>query len=162
PWQGCEAVVERRAGRRHELRPRPAGGQARGADVRSLDPRVRVAGGHRVRGASRHPPDRGLRRGQGERPSAAHGQAHVRASGRAGEFEGVAVAVEAEPRGTGAAFASARQALEGFEGDVLVLSGDTPLLTPELLEELVAEHRRTDADVTILSFEPQRPFPYGR
>jgi len=80
----------------------------------------------------------------------------------AGEFEGVEVAVQAEPRGTGDAIASARQALEGFEGDVLVLSGDTPLLTPKLLEELVAEHRRTDADVTILSFEPQRPFPYGR
>jgi bifunctional UDP-N-acetylglucosamine pyrophosphorylase / glucosamine-1-phosphate N-acetyltransferase len=80
----------------------------------------------------------------------------------AGEFEGVEVAVQAEPRGTGDAVAAARPALEGFEGDVLVLSGDTPLLTPELLGELVAEHRRTDADVTILSFEPERPFPYGR
>src|SRR5438552_1040331 len=72
----------------------------------------------------------------------------------AGEFEGVEVAVQPEPRGTGDAVAAARPALEGFEGDLLVLSGDTPLLTPELLGELVAEHRRSGADVTILSFEP--------
>src|SRR5436305_14996236 len=80
----------------------------------------------------------------------------------AGEFEGVEVAVQVEPRGTGDAVASARPALEGFEGDVLVLSGDTPLLTPELLEELVAEQRRADAGVTIPSFEPRRPSPYCR
>ncbi len=80
----------------------------------------------------------------------------------ADEFEGVDVAVQAEPRGTGDAVAAAREPLEGFEGDVLVLSGDTPLLTTELLQDLVDEHRRAAADVTILSFEQERPFPYGR
>jgi bifunctional UDP-N-acetylglucosamine pyrophosphorylase/glucosamine-1-phosphate N-acetyltransferase len=78
------------------------------------------------------------------------------------EFEGVDVAVQAEPRGTGDAVAAAREPLEGFEGDILVLSGDTPLLTRELLQDLIDEHRRAAADVTILSFEPERPFPYGR
>ena len=80
----------------------------------------------------------------------------------AGELEGVEVAVQTEARGTGDAVAAARGALDGFEGDVLVLSGDTPLLTRELLEGLVAEHRRAGTDVTILSFEPERPLPYGR
>ena len=80
----------------------------------------------------------------------------------ADEFEGVDVAVQAEPRGTGDAVAAAREPLEGFEGDILVLSGDTPLLTRELLQDLIDEHRRAAADVTILSFEPERPFPYGR
>jgi bifunctional UDP-N-acetylglucosamine pyrophosphorylase/glucosamine-1-phosphate N-acetyltransferase len=79
-----------------------------------------------------------------------------------GEFEGVDVAVQAEPRGTGDAVAAARDALETFEGDVLVLSGDTPLLTSELLAALVDAHRRAGADATLLSFEPERPFPYGR
>jgi bifunctional UDP-N-acetylglucosamine pyrophosphorylase/glucosamine-1-phosphate N-acetyltransferase len=78
------------------------------------------------------------------------------------EFEGVAVAVQDEPRGTGDAVASARAALEGFDGDVFILSGDTPLLTAELLGALLDEHRRSDADATILSFEPDAPFPYGR
>ena len=78
------------------------------------------------------------------------------------EFEGVTVAVQDEPRGTGDAVAAARSALEGFEGDVYVLSGDTPLLTAELLGALLDEHRRADADATLLSFEPDAPFPYGR
>ena len=78
------------------------------------------------------------------------------------EFHGVTVAVQDEPRGTGDAVAAARSELEGFEGDVFVLSGDTPLLTAELLGALLGEHRRTDADATLLSFEPDVPFPYGR
>jgi bifunctional UDP-N-acetylglucosamine pyrophosphorylase/glucosamine-1-phosphate N-acetyltransferase len=78
------------------------------------------------------------------------------------EFEGVTVAVQDEPRGTGDAVASTRAALEGFDGDVLVLSGDTPLLTAELLQALLDEHRSTAADATLLSFEPEAPFPYGR
>jgi bifunctional UDP-N-acetylglucosamine pyrophosphorylase/glucosamine-1-phosphate N-acetyltransferase len=78
------------------------------------------------------------------------------------EFDGVTVAVQDEPRGTGDAVAAARSALGGFDGDVFVLSGDTPLLTAELLGALLDEHRRTDADATLLSFEPDAPFPYGR
>jgi bifunctional UDP-N-acetylglucosamine pyrophosphorylase / glucosamine-1-phosphate N-acetyltransferase len=76
-------------------------------------------------------------------------------------FEGVEVAVQKEPRGTGDAAAAARLLLEGFEGDVLVLS-DTPLLTQDVLEGLLEEHRSNGADVTLLSFEPDHPFPYGR
>jgi bifunctional UDP-N-acetylglucosamine pyrophosphorylase/glucosamine-1-phosphate N-acetyltransferase len=74
----------------------------------------------------------------------------------------VRVVVQEQPRGTGDAVASARDALEGIEGDLLVLSGDTPLLTTELLGDLVAEHRRQDAAVTVLSFEPPDPRQYGR
>jgi bifunctional UDP-N-acetylglucosamine pyrophosphorylase / glucosamine-1-phosphate N-acetyltransferase len=80
----------------------------------------------------------------------------------AGDLDGIETALQHEPRGTGDAAASARGALEGFRGDVLVLSGDTPLLTPGLLRELVAEHRRAAADVTVLSFEPADPAAYGR
>jgi bifunctional UDP-N-acetylglucosamine pyrophosphorylase/glucosamine-1-phosphate N-acetyltransferase len=80
----------------------------------------------------------------------------------AGAVEGATVAVQREPLGTGDAVASAREALDGFDGDVLVLSGDTPLLTPEVLLGLVDEHRRERADVTLLSLESPRPLPYGR
>ena len=72
------------------------------------------------------------------------------------------VAIQREPLGTGDAVRSAREALAGFEGDVLVLSGDTPLLTSELLAELVATHRREGADATILSAKPPDPRLYGR
>ncbi|MDQ3889832.1 MAG: bifunctional UDP-N-acetylglucosamine diphosphorylase/glucosamine-1-phosphate N-acetyltransferase GlmU [Actinomycetota bacterium] len=76
--------------------------------------------------------------------------------------DGVDVAVQEEPRGTGDAVAAAKAELAGFEGDVLVVPGDSPLLTPAVLEELVEEHRRERAAVTLLSVEADKPLPYGR
>ena len=79
------------------------------------------------------------------------------------EFAGGAiVAVQEQPLGTGDAVRSAEPALAGVEGDILVLSGDTPLLTGELLAELVAAHRADGADATILTTEPPDPRLYGR
>jgi bifunctional UDP-N-acetylglucosamine pyrophosphorylase/glucosamine-1-phosphate N-acetyltransferase len=77
-------------------------------------------------------------------------------------YDGATVAVQERPLGTGDAVAAARGALDGFEGAVLVLDAAAPLLTPELLRELVDEHRREGAAVTILTFEPESPLPYGR
>jgi bifunctional UDP-N-acetylglucosamine pyrophosphorylase/glucosamine-1-phosphate N-acetyltransferase len=80
----------------------------------------------------------------------------------AGRPDGVVVAVQEEPRGTGDAAAAARPALEGFRGDVVVLAGDAPLLSAEVLEQLVGTHRREGAAVTVLSFELRDPGSYGR
>jgi bifunctional UDP-N-acetylglucosamine pyrophosphorylase / glucosamine-1-phosphate N-acetyltransferase len=80
----------------------------------------------------------------------------------AADFDGLNVAVQKEPRGTGDAVRCARLALEGRVDDVLVLSGDTPLLTPRILAELVETHRRGDVAATVLSFEPDDPKQYGR
>ena len=77
-------------------------------------------------------------------------------------YEGVTVAVQEQPLGTGDAVRSARGALEGFAGRVLVLDAAAPLLTGEHLAALVAEHERQGAAVTILTVEPDRPLPYGR
>jgi bifunctional UDP-N-acetylglucosamine pyrophosphorylase / glucosamine-1-phosphate N-acetyltransferase len=77
-------------------------------------------------------------------------------------YDGVTVAVQERPLGTGDAVAAARGALDGFAGAVLVLDAAAPLLSPELLHELVDEHRRKEAAVTILTFEPSVPLPYGR
>ncbi len=75
---------------------------------------------------------------------------------------GVELALQPEPRGTGDAAATARAVLDGFEGDVLVVPGDSPLLAPELLSELVEEHRRERPAVTLLSVETEKRLPYGR
>ena len=80
----------------------------------------------------------------------------------AGEFEGVTVAVQEEPRGTGDAVAAAQEPLQGFDGDVLVLSGDAPVLADEVVVALLDEHRRARADATILSVEPADTSGYGR
>jgi len=75
---------------------------------------------------------------------------------------GVTVAVQEEPLGTGDAVRSAREALAAYDGDVVILSGDTPMLTGALVQELVETHRRENADATILSAEPPDPRLYGR
>jgi bifunctional UDP-N-acetylglucosamine pyrophosphorylase / glucosamine-1-phosphate N-acetyltransferase len=80
----------------------------------------------------------------------------------ASDFEGLTVAVQEEPLGTGDAVRCARATLEGRVDDVLVLSGDTPLLTSRILRELVDAHRRAGAAATVLSFEPDDPKQYGR
>ena len=77
-------------------------------------------------------------------------------------YDGATVAVQERPLGTGDAVAAARQALDGFQGAVLVLDAAAPLLTPELLLELLDAHRREGAAVTLLTFEPETPLPYGR
>jgi bifunctional UDP-N-acetylglucosamine pyrophosphorylase / glucosamine-1-phosphate N-acetyltransferase len=77
-------------------------------------------------------------------------------------YDGVAVAVQEKPLGTGNAVASARRTLEGFTGRVLVLDAAAPLLTGEHLRALVDEHASEGARVTILSFESSRLLPYGR
>ena len=74
----------------------------------------------------------------------------------------VAVAIQETPRGTGDAVRCAHAALAQHDGDVLVLSGDTPLLTARLLAELVETHHREGAAATILSAEPPDPRVYGR
>jgi bifunctional UDP-N-acetylglucosamine pyrophosphorylase / glucosamine-1-phosphate N-acetyltransferase len=86
----------------------------------------------------------------------------VASPGTEGVYDGATVAVQQRPLGTGDAVAAARRALDGFAGSVLVLDAAAPLLTPELLRELVHEHRRQDAAVTILTVEPETPLPYGR
>jgi bifunctional UDP-N-acetylglucosamine pyrophosphorylase/glucosamine-1-phosphate N-acetyltransferase len=77
-------------------------------------------------------------------------------------FENVEVAVQHEPRGTGDAAAAARASLEGFDGDVLVVTGDAAAITSELLARLVDTHRSEGAAATVLSFEPDKPGGYGR
>jgi bifunctional UDP-N-acetylglucosamine pyrophosphorylase/glucosamine-1-phosphate N-acetyltransferase len=79
-----------------------------------------------------------------------------------GAFQGVEVAVQQEPRGTGDATAAARPSLDGFEGDVLVVTGDAATITSELLARLLETHRSLDAAATVLSFELGEPGAYGR
>jgi len=88
-----------------------------------------------------------------------HGGALVRSalSGRDVQF-----AHQPEQRGTGHAVQCALPALAEFDGDVLVLCGDTPLLTTAVIEELVADHRSHDRALTVLSAELDDPGSLGR
>lgn len=77
-------------------------------------------------------------------------------------FGDTAVAVQERALGTGDAVRSAQEAVGDGAHDLLVLSGDTPLLTAELLHALVETHRRENAAATVLSFVPDDPRSYGR
>ncbi|MCA6287073.1 bifunctional UDP-N-acetylglucosamine diphosphorylase/glucosamine-1-phosphate N-acetyltransferase GlmU [Phenylobacterium sp.] len=72
-----------------------------------------------------------------------------------------AAAVQDPPLGTGHAVLAAGPALSDFEGDVLVVNGDCPLLAPEDLDPLFSL-RAQGADLALLGFEPADPLLYGR
>jgi bifunctional UDP-N-acetylglucosamine pyrophosphorylase/glucosamine-1-phosphate N-acetyltransferase len=72
------------------------------------------------------------------------------------------IAVQKEQLGTGHAVLQAKKALSGFDGDVLVLCGDVPLMSTGTLRELVRLHRRVGAKATVLSALVEDPTGYGR
>jgi phosphomannomutase len=66
------------------------------------------------------------------------------------------------PLGTGDAVLQAAPLLADFEGDLLILYGDTPLLRSGSLRGLLNRHRLKQADLTLLTAVMDRPLPYGR
>ncbi len=86
-------------------------------------------------------------------------QAEVAASG-------VKFVLQAEQRGTGHALQMVQaffaMSAESVPENLLVLSGDAPLIHPETLQQLCALHRKERAAMTILTAEPPDPTGYGR
>ncbi|MCI2398005.1 bifunctional UDP-N-acetylglucosamine diphosphorylase/glucosamine-1-phosphate N-acetyltransferase GlmU [Aliiroseovarius subalbicans] len=90
---------------------------------------------------------------------AGHGAELVEAAARDIDAD-VTVVVQEEQLGTAHAVAQARSALEGFDGDAVVLYGDTPFTAAETLERLAAA--RDQADVVVLGFDTENAGRYGR
>ena len=65
-------------------------------------------------------------------------------------------------RGTADAVNSCREQLGDFEGSVVVLSGDCPLITPSTIRKLVDMRERAGAAVVVLTMELDDPTGYGR
>jgi len=63
--------------------------------------------------------------------------------------------LQAEQKGTGHAVLQAEPKLSDFEGDVLVLYGDVPLLRPETLRAMQADKEQGQADLLILTAEAE-------
>ncbi len=71
--------------------------------------------------------------------------------------------VQQSQLGTGDAVKSAGQIIGGFDGDVLVVYGDTPLVSPETLEKMLDTRRAAPKPaVVVLGFRPADPGTYGR
>ena len=74
---------------------------------------------------------------------------------------GVNFVLQDEQRGTGHALMVARKVLSGYD-EVIVLSGDAPLITPQTIAKLRDVHVSAQAAMTILSADLENPAGYGR
>ena len=79
----------------------------------------------------------------------------------AGLPDGVETVVQPEPDGTGGAIRAALELIEASE-TVLVLSGDVPLLSAEVMAGLLEAHASSGAAATMLTIELDDPASYGR
>ncbi len=75
---------------------------------------------------------------------------------------GVETVVQRALKGTAHAVRQAMPRLKNFHGEVVVLYGDTPLLTPQTLKGLLETHRREGAVCTLLTARLSDPTGYGR
>ena len=90
---------------------------------------------------------------------AGHGAEQVSDAAKAFD-ETADVVLQTEQLGTAHAVAQAKEVLFDFDGDALVLYGDTPFINPKTLEHMTAA--RSDHDVVVLGFEAADPGRYGR
>ncbi len=70
--------------------------------------------------------------------------------------------LQREQLGTGHAVLQTKELLSDFEGDVLILCGDVPLLRADTLKMLLKEHREKKAAATVLTAIFEDPSGYGR
>jgi phosphomannomutase/CTP:molybdopterin cytidylyltransferase MocA len=80
----------------------------------------------------------------------------------AGPGSGYKYITQQEPLGTGHAVLQAAAAMRGFDGDLLILYGDTPLFRSASMRGLLNRHRLRNAHLTLFTAETSRPLPYGR
>jgi UDP-N-acetylglucosamine pyrophosphorylase len=79
-----------------------------------------------------------------------------------GSHPNIEIALQAEQLGTGHAIMQTETALSDFNGDVIVLSGDVPLLTVKSMQDLLENHFKTQAAASILTAQINDPTGYGR
>lgn len=64
--------------------------------------------------------------------------------------------------GTGHAVSMVCPYLKDFDGEVIILCGDTPLITSETLKDFIIAHRNMKSDITVMSALFENPTNYGR
>ena len=75
---------------------------------------------------------------------------------------GLEFVLQQPQNGTGHAVQQLLEPLNNFEGELLVLNGDVPLLRAETIDQLVSTHRSSGAQVTLLTARLEDPTGYGR
>ncbi|MBI5207633.1 MAG: bifunctional UDP-N-acetylglucosamine diphosphorylase/glucosamine-1-phosphate N-acetyltransferase GlmU [Candidatus Firestonebacteria bacterium] len=75
---------------------------------------------------------------------------------------GLTFVTQKKQLGTGHAVIQAKNEFVNYDGNVLILCGDTPLLKKETINNLIKHHSQTKSDVTIITCNLNEPFGYGR
>lgn len=70
--------------------------------------------------------------------------------------------IQEEQMGTGHALMTAASKLQAYEGTIIILNGDSPLIQAETINSLLKYHRDNVMDLSILSCKLDRPDGYGR
>lgn len=74
----------------------------------------------------------------------------------------ISFVVQEEQNGTGHAVLVCEEMVDASSDTVLILCGDTPLISPTTLQEMVTRHEEQGNVVTVMSTEVDEPFGYGR
>ncbi len=70
--------------------------------------------------------------------------------------------LQMEQLGTGHAVMQAEDSLDGFKGDIVILTGDCPLMTNKTVKKLLNSHQKNNNAITFLSAEMEDPTGLGR
>jgi bifunctional UDP-N-acetylglucosamine pyrophosphorylase/glucosamine-1-phosphate N-acetyltransferase len=76
--------------------------------------------------------------------------------------KGIKIAIQRKLIGTADAVKVGLSALKGFQGTILVIYGDNPLLKKDTLKKLLDYHIKNNVDATLLSAQLNKPSGYGR
>lgn len=77
-------------------------------------------------------------------------------------YDNTTCILQAPQLGTGDAVGKALPYLNGFKGSVIVLCGDTPIITSETLKKFIENHENGKADLTVMTAIFDNPTNYGR
>lgn len=77
-------------------------------------------------------------------------------------YENAKTVLQSPQLGTGHAVSMVCPMLENYSGQVLILCGDTPLITEDTLKKFVEYHRENKSDITVMSAIFENPTNYGR
>lgn len=77
-------------------------------------------------------------------------------------YPNVSIAIQREQKGTAHALSTGLKAIKDFNGTVIVINGDTPLISGPTLKKFLARHRKAKNSVSVASFMASDPGAYGR
>ena len=77
-------------------------------------------------------------------------------------FDNSKTVIQSPQLGTGHAVSMVLPYLNDFNGEVIILCGDTPLITSETIKEFVEYHRNSNSDLTVMTSIFENPTNYGR